>query len=303
MKLVIFGCGSIAHRIAKGAKLVDNVDLVGFASRDIERAKQYALTYECKEYGNYDYFLNSDVDAVYIATYNLNHYELITECLNHHKHVICEKPMVTTVKENEELFALAKKNNCLLMEAYKAVFLPLTNKIKQLINDNVIGEVHYAEATFIRNGYHGKDHWINDLKTGGCSRDLGCYTIGTLNYLFDIKPTLVLKNTNANDVSDSFSEFNLDYDGVSAHVVMSNDTDGESALTICGSNGYIRVENYWKVGNGYYVVNNQRYEINEEMINDFYYEIKHFADLVDNKIIESPIMNKQDSENKLIITQ
>ena len=46
MKLVIFGCGNISRRIAKSCKLVKEIDLVGFGSRDIAKAKQYAEEYE-----------------------------------------------------------------------------------------------------------------------------------------------------------------------------------------------------------------------------------------------------------------
>ena len=304
MKLVIFGCGSIAHRIAKGCKLVDNLELVGFAARDKQRAKEYADMYECKAYGTYDDFLDSNVDAVFIATYNLNHYELIKKCLEHHKNVICEKPMLTSVKENDEMFELAKQNNCLLMEAYKAVFLPITSTVKQMMKDGVIGEIKHLEASFIRNGNHPKDHWIQDSKTGGCLRDLGCYTIATMNYLLDKKPTLVYKDYNmANEHSDTFAEVILDYDGISAHSLTSNDCDGDSSLIVSGTKGYIKIDNFWKVGKGYYVCEGQRHEIEVEMINDFYYELKHFADLVDNNILESPIITKQFCGNKLIITQ
>ena len=73
MKLVIFGCGRIANRIAKSCKLVEGLDLVGFASRDLQKAKEYCEKYDCREYGDYDHFLNSDVDGVYIATYNRSH--------------------------------------------------------------------------------------------------------------------------------------------------------------------------------------------------------------------------------------
>ena len=46
MRLVIFGCGKIANRIAKSCKLVEGLDLVGFASRDINKAKEYCETYK-----------------------------------------------------------------------------------------------------------------------------------------------------------------------------------------------------------------------------------------------------------------
>ena len=114
MKTVIFGCGKITKRIAKGFEFVRNNQLVGFASRDIQKAQTYAKEFNVELFGDYDYFLNNkDIDCVYIATYNINHYELIKDCLNHNKHVLCEKPMLSNIKDNEELFELAKKKDCL----------------------------------------------------------------------------------------------------------------------------------------------------------------------------------------------
>ena len=304
MKTVIFGCGKIAHRIAKGFSYVKNNQLVGFASRDIERAKAYAQEYNVSLYGDYDYFLNSkDIDAVYIATYNLNHYELIKECLNHHKHVICEKPMLSNIEENEELFKLAKDNDVLLMEAMKAVFLPIASKVKQMINDGVIGEVKYIEASFVRGPRASEDHWIYDLKTGGALKDIGSYCAAIMNYIVDRKPNVIYSNKNTTDtLADTISEVGIDYDGISGHLLASNEITGDSDLSIYGTKGYIKVPTFWKVGTGYYVVDDNKYEINEEMINDFYYEIQHFTDCVNSGLLESPIMNKEASNNILIIT-
>lgn len=303
MKLVIFGCGRIANRIALGCKKVEGLDLVGFASKDIAKAKQYSELYECKKYGDYDYFLNSDVDGVYIATYNKAHYDLIKQCLLHHKNVICEKPMLFSIKDNEELFELAKENNVLLMEALKSVFLPINIKIKQMIKNNSLGELKYIYASFMRNGNHDKSHWINDLDCGGALYDLGSYCIGTMNYLMDINPTLIsIESDRTDEYADTSAVVNLKYGNVNAKASVSNSKDGDNFLYVEGSNGYIKVENYWKTGTGYYEINNERFELNEECINDFYYELKHFNYLVDHKIIESDVMSKQASENILKIT-
>lgn len=301
MKTVIFGCGKISKRIAKGFSYVSNNELVGFGSKDINKAKAYAQEFNVPMYGNYDYFLNNkEIDAIYVATYNLDHYDLVKTCLEHHKHVICEKPMFTTIEDNEELFALAKQNNCLLMEAMKAVFLPLNIKIKQMIKDKVIGDVQYIEASFIRGPRHPETHWIYDLKTGGALKDIGTYCAAIMNFLLDKTPNIIYKKTNATEkLADTIAEVLIDYDGIDGHLLVSNELFGDSALTICGTKGYIKVPDFWKVGKGYYVIDNQRYELDEEMINDFYYELQHFTNLVNNKILESPIMTKEASNNIL----
>ena len=305
MKTVIFGCGKIANRIAKGFTYVKNNQLVGFASRDINKAKSYAEKHNVPMYGNYDYFLNNnDIDAVYVATYNPNHYELIKDCLNHHKHVICEKPMLSDIKENDELFDLAKNNNCLLMEAMKAVFLPINIKVKQMIQDKVIGDVKYIEASFVRGPRHPENHWIYDLKTGGALKDLGSYCAAIMNYMTGTKPQIISKKINATDkLADTIAEVSIDYNGISGHLLVSNEITGDSSLNIYGTRGYIKIPNFWKVGTGFYEVDGTRFELNEEMINDFYYELQHFTDLINSNKYESDIMSKQASENILLITE
>lgn len=304
MKTVIFGCGKIAKRVAKGFSQVKGNELVGFGSRDIDKAKEYAQMFNVPLYGNYDLFLNDpSIDAVYVCTYNLNHYELISECLKHHKHVICEKPMALSVMENDELFELAKENNVLLMEALKSVFLPITNKVKQMINDKVIGDVHHIEASFVRNGDHPLDHWIYNKKCG-VTKDLAEYCVGTINYLLDKNPTIKYKYKNTTkEYSDNTGELILDYDGIMAHCLVSNAFDGDSSLKIFGTKGMIIIPDYWKTGTGYYIVEGNRFVINEELISDFHYEIQHFSDCVNNNLLESPIMTRKFSHNIIEITQ
>lgn len=305
MKTVIFGCGTITPRIAKGFSYVSNNELVGFAARDINRAKDYADRFNAPLFGTYENFLNNkDIDAVYIATYNINHYDLIKSCLKHGKHVICEKPMLSSIEENEELFKLAKDNNLLLMEAMKAVFLPINIKVKQMLKDKVIGDVKYIEASFIRGPKIEDGHWIYDLKTGGALKDVGSYCAAILNFMMDTEPNIIYtKKNNTETQADTTSEVFIKYNDIDAHVIVSNEISGDSSLNIYGTNGYIKIPEFWKVGKGYCVVDKQKYELDEEIVNDFYYEIQHFTDLINSHIYESPIMSKDASNSILKITK
>ena len=303
MKLVIFGCGNIAKRIAKSCMLLDEVELVGFASKDIGKAKKYAEDFNCELYGNYDYFLNSNIDAVYIATYNNSHYELIKRCIENRKHVICEKPMLFSCEQIDELFNLAKEYNVLLMEALKSVFLPINIKIKQMIKDKTIGEVKEIYASFMRNGNHPETHWINTKGSGGALKDLGSYTIGTMNYLMDIDPVVIKMETDeSEDCADTTAYVELKYGDVIGRSSVSNSIDGDTCLRVKGSKGYIHVENFWKTGKGLYSIDGVEYKLDEECISDFYYELKHFVYLVENNILMSPVMSKEESLKIVRIT-
>ena len=304
MKLVIFGCGNIANRVAKATKLVEDIDLIGFASKDIDKAKQYSEKYECLKYGSYEDFYHSDVDAVYIATYNPSHYELICEAIKNHKAVICEKPVLHDPNLLTDVFDLAQDYNVTLMEALKSVFLPINIKVKELVQNKTIGNINYVSASFMRNGSHPDTHWINDLETGGALKDLGSYCIGTLNYLFDQEPIITNIETDGSlKHVDTTTSIDLLYGDIKGRINVSNSKDGDNSLTIIGDLGRIVVENYWKSGKGYYEINNNTYELNEECLNDFYYELKHFAYLVDNKILQSNIMSEEFSQGILAITK
>ncbi len=304
MKLVIFGCGKIANRIAKSCLMVKEIDLVGFGSKDIGKAKEYCERYGCREYGDYDHFLNGDVDAVYIAVYNPGHYDLIRRCLEHHKSVICEKPMLSDAKRTDELFDLAKQNQVTLMEALKSVFLPVNIRVREMMNEGTIGEIEEVYAAFMRCGNHPDSHWINEPVTGGALKDLGSYCVGTLNFLMEERPELVsLKTDRKEGRSDTTAYADLLYGKVRGRIAVSNRLDGDMTLTVRGSRGMIRVDEFWKTGKGYYVIDGVRHELEEECISDFYYELKHFAALVENGIIESPVMSRQASLDILHVTE
>ena len=186
------------------------------------------------------------------------------------------------------------------MEAMKAVFLPLNIKIKQMIKDGVIGQVQYMEASFVRGPRYPETHWIYDLKTGGALKDVGTYCSAIMNFFTDKTPKVISKYTNQTDkLADTNAEVVVDYDGIRGRVHASNEIFGDSSLMVCGTKGYIKVPLFWKVGKGYYVIGADRYELDEEMINDFYYELQHFTDLVNNGILESPVMSKEASNNIL----
>ena len=303
MKLVIFGCGNIANRIGKSCLLCEDIELVGFASKDINKAKEYALKYGNGLSGDYDYFLNSDVENVYIATYNPGHYELIKQCLKHHKNVICEKPMLSNKEDTKELFKYAKDNNLLLMEALKSVFLPIIIKTKQLIADGRLGRINEVSASFMRNGNHPDNHWINDPKTGGALKDLGTYCVGTLNYLMYGVPEIVKIETDRKiDKADTTTYLDLKYGDIIGKVKVSNSIDGDCDLIVKGDKGYIRIHDFWKTNKAELVIESKQEIIEEELISDFYYELKEFAYLVDHNMIESKIMSEEFSLGILEIT-
>ena len=301
VNIAVMGCGNIAHRVAKGIQFCTDCNLVGFASNSLEKAKEYAQQYGAEIYGDYDRILNDkSVDAVYICTYNQSHYDLIKTSLKHGKHVICEKPMLADTDELNELFDLAESKGLVLMEALKSVFLPVNVKIKEMIDNGEIGEVKYITASFSRNEFDRSPQWTKDEKYGGVLKDLGTYCVGTMNYFMGKKPnSSVIEKS---EVPVTFAHGLLDYGTAQGYFQVSNTMDGENALKIYGDKGQIVEKDFWKSSYAVCSKEDTINPINCQMLSDFYYEVKHFVNLIENGAKGSDVMSRQASLDIMSVT-
>ena len=78
---------------------------------------------------------SDSVDVIYIATPNNMHYENVKMCLLAGKHVLCEKPFTTSAAQAQELYALAEEKGLFLMEGFWIRFLPVLQKMQELIKE------------------------------------------------------------------------------------------------------------------------------------------------------------------------
>ena len=90
----------------------------------------------------------SDIDAVYIATPHVTHFDIASEAIAAGKHVLCEKPLGMNEREVRELAARAADAGVFLMEAMWMKFNPLYARLAQLIADGVLGDVRSVRAAF-----------------------------------------------------------------------------------------------------------------------------------------------------------
>lgn len=124
--------------------------------------------------------LDTEVDAVVIATPVFTHFELAKKALNAGKHVLLEKPMVTTSEEAEILINLAQQKNLALMVDHTFLYTGAVQSIKKLVDTGMIGRLQYIDSTRINLGLFQPD--VNVLW------DLAPHDISILNYLTDEKP-------------------------------------------------------------------------------------------------------------------
>jgi predicted dehydrogenase len=109
-----------------------------------------------------------DINLVYIATPPFLHHAQTMKALQAGKHVICEKPLATDLKQADEMIALAQKSNLLvianLMQRYNRLF----EMIRQLVESKVLGEfLHGFFENYASDEGLGMEHWFWDRARSG----------------------------------------------------------------------------------------------------------------------------------------
>ena len=285
----IIGCGHIAQRISKGI-MFSKGNLYACASRDIERAKEYQKQYGYEKAYSYAQLLNDDeVDLIYIATHNPSHHNLIRECLEHSKNVICEKPMVATPREVEELFALANEKHCFLMSADKTCFTPLNTYLKE--NIAKIGKIISIDCERADKVDFDKLHeWNkNDDPMSGSMYDIGVYPLVCSLFYADSEIEDYEIDKIKQGPIDVESNIVIRYkNGIISNVKTSWLYDGDNKLIIKGSDGIIEATDYWKNNKGY--LNGELLAMKQE--SDFTGEIDHAIACLEKHLCQSDILSK-----------
>ncbi|WP_281738514.1 Gfo/Idh/MocA family protein, partial [Enterococcus dispar] len=164
----IVSTASIVPRFVAGIRASKEGSVAAIASRELAKAQKVATELHIpKAYGSYaEMFADPAIDIIYIATYNKGHFETAKQALEAGKPVLLEKPFTLSEADAKELFTLAKEKQLFLMEAQKAVFLPITLAVKKAIATGKIGEVKLMRSlTSYPNIGHVK--WFPSLEAGG----------------------------------------------------------------------------------------------------------------------------------------
>ncbi|HEU0002889.1 MAG TPA: Gfo/Idh/MocA family oxidoreductase [Ktedonobacteraceae bacterium] len=158
----------------------------------------------------------SDVDAVVIVTPVRTHFQLARQALLHGKHVLVEKPLTDNVDDAEELVALAREQNLILMVGHTFEYNPAVNELRKLIQGGDLGKIYCIEAERLNLGLFRND--INVIW------DLAPHDISILLYLLERNPVKIKVQAHDNlqrhihDVAHLDLEFD---DGLNAHIHVS----------------------------------------------------------------------------------
>jgi len=149
----IIGCGDVTEvKSGPAFNKVNNSSLVAVMRRDTEKAEDYALRHNVsKWYDDADDLINDkDVNAVYIATPPAFHEEYAIKSINAGKPVYIEKPMALNFASANMIAKVAEEKGVKVSVAHYRRGQPLFNKVKQLLKENIIGNVRFARLEFYK---------------------------------------------------------------------------------------------------------------------------------------------------------
>lgn len=185
-------------------------------------------------------FLQSGIEAVYIASPFAMHYAQARQCLINGKAVLCERPVAKTADELRYLIELSELNQVFLMEGMWIRFMPAIKKLLALIKSHAIGEIVSVKAKL-----HYPSHNDNQ-NTGGALYESGIFPV-FIATLFLGKPDFIRAQTTAADAGklDAFSAFMSYESGQYSHIETTPGSDKASNLHIEGERGAINIKALW----------------------------------------------------------
>ena len=247
LKLGIVGNGRIAKRFVAEARYVSGISVEGVYGRNENHIKDFSEKFELNMYSTvYKEFLGN-VDAVYIATPHKTHYEYAKKAILAKKHVLCEKPMVLSKSQAEELFKLAKENEVILQEAIKTAYAPAFNKLINIAKSGIIGEIKDISATFTKLVGDKTLREFNKEMGGGSVTELATYPLCPIVKLLGTN----YKNVSFNSIWDKdtgvdlYTKINLEYETSMATATVGIGVKKEGDMVIAGTKGYIWVPAPW----------------------------------------------------------
>lgn len=246
MKIGILGSGSIATLMAKTIAGMEDAECYAVASRDLKKAQKFAKEYGFqKAYGSYEELVkDTEVELIYIATPHSHHFAHAKLCISHKKPVLCEKAFTANAKQAKELLEYAKEQKVFITEAIWTRYMPMRDKIKEVLDSGVIGEPHMLTANL---GYRIDEvpRMQDPALAGGALLDVGVYTLNFASMIFgdevaDITSTCTYTDTGV----DEQNSITLTYkDGKMAVLNSSMKVISDRKGIIQGSKGFMIIEN------------------------------------------------------------
>ena len=196
IKTAVFGTGFVGRVHVEGIRRLGNVELAAIAEQGDERAQKFAAEVGVeRSAGDYRTLLDDkEIQAVHICTPNALHFPMAKAALEAGKHVVCEKPLATSVSEAEEMVKLAKAKNLANCTNHNLRYYPMVQHLRRVREAGELGEILCVQGTYSQDWllFDTDWNWRIDSKDGGKLRvfaDLGTHWCDMIQHVTGLQIT------------------------------------------------------------------------------------------------------------------
>lgn len=296
----IIGAAGIAHKFCDAVKLVKDAEVIAVASHTPGKAAAFAEKNALPaHYESYEQMLmRADIDAVYVATTHNFHKENMLLALQYKKHILCEKAFVLTKADAEEVFAVAKRQGCFVMEAMWTRFLPNYKQAQEWIRSGRLGQIDLANFII---GFKADPNPLGRMRNpelaGGAMFDIGVYAIeimtGLIPERLESVQSVITRTETGVDKVDCIT-LRFENTVASLQCVMTCGVNGE--MNIYGTDARIHMAPA-HCGESAELLNEAGIveQFYEKLENGFEYEIQECVDCIRAGKLESEIVPHKDT--------
>ena len=252
LRFGIVGCSRIAKKSTIPAiQNSEFAELVMIGSRSESKAEKFANEFHCEQFGtNDDVIANDSLDAVYISTPIGIHEEWTIKAANTGKHILCEKSSTTSFESAKKMIGVCNDNNVRIMEGFMFRFHPQHQKVRELIDNNSIGELFSFNGSFGFPKFPDGDIRYNSKVGGGFLNDSACYPICASRIIFEQEPISIsctmLKDPKTGVDIKGASHMKYDDEKI-ASMAYGNGSFYQAKYQVWGTKGIISLERAYSV--------------------------------------------------------
>lgn len=297
-RIGIVGSGRIARRFMPESEVVSGVKVTAVYNPDKASAETFAREHSLKAYyEDYGTFLQ-EVDAVYVASPHLTHYQYARHALHSGKHVLCEIPFVQSADEARELYSYAKEHGLVLLEASKTAYCPAFGHLITLVKSGVIGDVVDVKVSLSKMVLPPARE-LDRTQAGGAMNEHSPLPLMAILKLLGMDYCDVRFHSRMENGVDVYTKVDVNFPHATSSATLGIGVKTEGNMVISGTKGYVYVPAPWWLTSFFEV----RYEDQRRNRKYFYsydgdglrYELQEFVSMIVNRRAESYKLNSDES--------
>lgn len=297
-RIGIIGSGRIASRFVPESKFVSSASVTAVYDPNKESALSFGKKFGLDIYSEkLEEFLET-IDAVYIASPHLTHYDYAKKSLSAGKHVLCEIPFMLSAMQARELYDYADKRNLVLLEASKTAFCPSFNHLVTLVKSGVIGDVVDVK-TSLSKMVSAPTRELDKSQAGGAMNEHASLNMMAIIKILGREYEKVNFYSKIENGVDIYTKANICYPHATASMTLGIGIKTEGNMIISGTKGYVYVPAPWWLTDFFEI----RYEDQTKNKKFFYsydedglrYEIQEFMSMIVNHRMSSYKLRRRES--------